>query len=71
MERKAHKQLNIKIMKHTAVISSIKEVSVSLKNLSDVRTKKQNPRKFEEEFNICGDLSGLLFMLGIYNLLCL
>jgi hypothetical protein len=42
--------------KQTPVISSINEVSVSLKNLSDVNTKKQNPRKFEEEFNICGDL---------------
>jgi hypothetical protein len=59
IDKNAHKQLNIKITKQTPVISSIKEVSVSLKNLSDVNTKKQNPRKFEEEFNICGDLFGL------------
>jgi hypothetical protein len=67
MERNAHKQLNINITKQPRVISSMKEVSVSLKNLSDVRTKKQNPRKFEEEFNISGDLVSLSFMPKDYS----
>jgi hypothetical protein len=56
IDRNAHRQLNINITKQPPVISSMKEVSVTSKNLSDVRTRKQNPRKFEEEFSICGDL---------------
>jgi len=59
MDKKAVRQLNMKITKQPIVISSIKEVSVTLKNLRDVRTKKQKPRKFEAEFNICGDLLSL------------
>ena len=63
IERNAHRLLNIKITKQPPVISSIKEVSVRLKNLSDVKTKKQKPRKLDEVFNIWGDLFSLLSML--------
>ena len=66
IDKNAHKQLNIKITKHPPVISSINEVYESLKNLRDVNTKKQKPRKFEEEFNICGDLFDLSSMKKIY-----
>lgn len=52
MERNAHKQLNIKITKQTAVISSIKVVAENLKNFNDVITRKQNPKKLDEAFNI-------------------
>ena len=55
MERNAHKQLNIKITKHTAVISSIKVVAENLKNFNDVITRKQNPKKLDDAFKICGD----------------
>ena len=59
IDKNAHKQLNMKITKHPPVISSINEVYESLKNLREVNTKKQKPRKFEEEFNMCGDLFDL------------
>jgi hypothetical protein len=52
MERNAHKQLNIKITKQTAVISSINVVSDNLKNFKEVSTRKQNPKKLDDEFNI-------------------
>jgi hypothetical protein len=55
MARKEHKQLNIKIIKQAAVISSIKVLADSLKNFKEVSTKKQNPKKLDEAFNICGD----------------
>jgi hypothetical protein len=56
MERNAHKQLNINITKQTAVISSINVVAENLKNFKEVITRKQNPRKLEDAFSICGDL---------------
>jgi hypothetical protein len=59
MERKAHKQLNINNTKHTAVISSMMVVSLNLKTLIEVSTRKQNPNKLDAEFNICGDLLSL------------
>ena len=61
MERNAHKQLNINNTKQTAVIPSIIVVSENLKNLREVNTRKQNPRKLEDEFNICGALLFLSF----------
>ena len=64
IDRNADKQLNINMTKHPPVISSIREVSVRLKILSDVRTKKQKPRKFEADFNICGDLLSLSSILA-------
>lgn len=65
MARKEHRQLNINITKQTAVISSMKVVSVSLKNFKEVNTKKQNPRKLDDEFNICEILLLLLLLLFI------
>lgn len=56
IERNAHKQLNIKITKHAAVISSINVVAENLKNFKEVNTRKQNPRKLVDELKICGDL---------------
>jgi hypothetical protein len=67
MERNAHKQLNIKITKHTAVISSMNVVFDNLKNFNDVITRKQKPRKLEDEFNICGALLPLSFIAAIKN----
>ncbi|MEP6682435.1 MAG: hypothetical protein ABJA35_04210 [Parafilimonas sp.] len=52
IERNAHKQLNIKITKQMAVISSINVVEDNLKNFKEVITRKQNPRKLDDEFNI-------------------
>ncbi|MEP6466640.1 MAG: hypothetical protein ABJB05_10065 [Parafilimonas sp.] len=56
IERNAHKQLNIKITKQHAVISSINVVADSLKNFKEVSTRKQNPRKLDDELSICGAL---------------
>ena len=55
MERNEHKQLNIKITKHTAVISSINVVWDNLKNFKEVSIRKQNPKKLDDAFKICGD----------------
>ena len=63
MERNAHKQLNINITKQTEVISSITVSCASFKNFKEVITRKQNPRKLEDEFSICGALS-LLSLLS-------
>jgi hypothetical protein len=65
IERNAHKQLNIKITKQMAVISSINVVVDNLKNFKEVITRKQNPRKFDDEFNICGALLFLSFIAAI------
>lgn len=48
--------------KQHAVISSMNVVADNLRNFKDVNTRKQKPRKFEAEFNICGDL---LFLSSI------
>jgi len=65
MERNAHKQLNINNTKHTAVIWSIMVVSLNLKTLIEVSTRKQNPNKLDAEFNICGDLLSLSSIAAI------
>ncbi|MEO8712061.1 MAG: hypothetical protein ABI405_08065 [Parafilimonas sp.] len=65
MERKEHKQLNINIIKQQPVISSRIVFADNFKNFKEVNTRKQNPRKLEEEFNICGDL--LFFSFTVKN----
>lgn len=56
IDRNAHKQLVINSTNEMAVTSSIIVTELNLKSLIDVNTTKQNPRKLEEAFNICGAL---------------
>jgi hypothetical protein len=44
------------ITKQTAVMPSMMVVSENLRNLIDVNSRKQKPRKLDAEFNICGAL---------------
>ncbi len=65
IERNEHKQLVMKSTNDTAVTWSMMVTALNLKSLIEVSTTKQNPRKLEEAFNICGALLFPLLFVDI------
>ena len=62
IDKKERTQLAINSMIAMVVSSSIIVLPAMLSSLSEVRTTKQSPSRFEDAFNICGDLSLSSFM---------
>jgi hypothetical protein len=64
MERKERMLLVINISMASVVISSIIVVSCSFSTFSEVSTRKQNPRRFDEVLSICCEFPFLEFLLS-------
>ena len=62
MARNERTQLAMKKTMATEVSSSMNVFCETFKSLRDVRTMKHKPKRFEDAFKTCGDLSFLLSM---------
>ena len=56
-------QLIISIIADTPVISSIYVAAANFEILIEVNTTKQNPKRFDELFKMCGDFSVAILKL--------
>jgi len=68
IDKKEKKQLDIKKIQATPVISSILETSLSFDILSEVKTTRQKPNKLDEVFKMCCDLLIVIIALGLFRM---
>jgi len=61
-------QLAMKNTMATEVSSSMNVFCEILNSLREVRTMKHKPKRFEDAFSICGDLSFSFSMAGYLNI---